>query len=95
MGKLSIELGDKSDNDTWIKRNTVGQITVGSSYTTLDLEVKEASERSLWSGEAGGSKPARLQGWCLWFSTFVGCAGRDLGRERERFKMQDIEGWSG
>ena len=27
--------------------NTMGQVTVGTSYTTVDQKVKEASERSL------------------------------------------------
>lgn len=39
-----------------VKCNTVGKITADSSYTAIDQEVKEASERSLKGGRW-------IQGW--------------------------------
>lgn len=49
----------------------MGQIIVASSYTNIDGEVKEASERSL-EGKQAGPRLRCCGGGYLCLSTFVG-----------------------
>lgn len=60
----------------------MAQIIVASSYTNIDREVKEASERSL-EGKQVGPRLRCCGGGYLCLSTFVGCTVNDLKREKD------------